>query len=99
MLYSIYARDHENSLPARLQARPAHLERLNELLQQGRLLVAGPLPAVDSEDPGPAGFTGSLVIAEFDSLEDATAWANADPYVSAGVYAEVEVKPYRKVLP
>jgi uncharacterized protein YciI len=99
MLYTIYARDHENSLPARQQARPAHLARLRKLLDQGRLLVAGPMPAVDSDDPGPAGFTGSLVIAEFDSLEDARAWADADPYVTAGVYADVEVKPYRKVLP
>lgn len=99
MLYSIYARDHENSLTARLQARPAHLERLQQLLDQGRLVVAGPLPAVDSEDPGPAGYTGSLVIAEFGSLEDAMAWAEQDPYVSAGVYADVEVKPYRKILP
>ena len=99
MLYSIYARDHENSLASRLQARPAHLERLQQLLDQGRLLVAGPLPAVDSEDPGPAGYTGSLVIAEFNSLEDAIDWAEEDPYVSAGVYVDVEVKPYRKVLP
>ncbi len=99
MLYVIYARDHEGSLESRLQARPAHLARLNALVDQGRLLVAGPLPAVDSEDPGPAGFTGSLVIAEFESLEDARQWADEDPYVAAGVYADVEVKPYKKVLP
>ena len=88
-----------NSLEARLNARPAHVERLKELVGQGRLLVAGPSPAVDSEDPGPAGFTGSLIIAEFDSLADARAWADADPYIAAGVYQSVEVKPYKKVLP
>ncbi len=99
MYYTIYATDTANSLEARMGARPAHVERLKELVGQGRLLVAGPSPAVDSEDPGPAGFTGSLIIAEFDSLEDARAWADADPYIAAGVYQSVEVKPYKKVLP
>ena len=99
MYYAIYAKDNENTLEARLSARPAHLERLNSLVDQGRLLVAGPFPAVDSEDPGPAGFTGSLIIAEFDSLEDAQVWADQDPYIAAGVYKEIEVKPYKKVLP
>lgn len=99
MYYSIYATDNENTLESRLNARPFHLERLNALVDQGRLLVAGPFPAVDSEDPGPAGFTGSLIIAEFDSLEDAQAWADQDPYVAAGVYKQVEVKPYKKSLP
>ena len=99
MYYSIYATDNENSLDNRLAARPAHLERLNLLLDQGRLLVAGPHPSIDSDDPGPAGFTGSLIIAEFDSLEAAREWADADPYVSAGVYRSVDVRPYKKVLP
>lgn len=99
MYYSIYATDNENTLELRLNARPLHLERLNALVDQGRLLVAGPFPAVDSEDPGPAGFTGSLIIAEFDSLEDAQSWANQDPYIAAGVYKQVEVKPYKKSLP
>ncbi|MGB5708854.1 MAG: YciI family protein [Arenicellales bacterium] len=99
MYYSIYATDKENSLEARLAARPLHLDRLNLLVDEGRLLVAGPCPAVDSEDPGPAGFTGSLIIAEFDSLEDAQAWADQDPYLAAEVYERVEVKPYKKVLP
>ena len=99
MWYMIYAEDTPNSLTKRLQARPAHLQRLQELQQQGRLLVAGPTPAIDSEDPGEAGFSGSLVIAEFTSLEQAKAWADNDPYVPAGVYAKVTVKPYKKVLP
>lgn len=99
MYYSIYATDKENSLEKRLTARPLHLARLNLLVDEGRLLVAGPCPAVDSEDPGPAGFTGSLIIAEFDSLEDAQAWADQDPYLAAGVYERVEVKPYKKALP
>ncbi|GGB88209.1 hypothetical protein GCM10011352_12750 [Marinobacterium zhoushanense] len=99
MYYAIIAEDVENSLAKRLAARPDHLARLESLKQQGRLFAAGPLPAIDSEDPGPAGFTGSLVIAEFDSLEDATRWAEADPYVQAGVYKGVTVKPYKKVLP
>jgi len=95
----IYAQDVANSLENRLAARPAHLARLTDLQQQGRLLVAGPTPAIDSEDPGQAGFTGSLVIAEFDSLIDAQAWADVDPYIAAGVYDKVTVKPYKKVLP
>jgi len=99
MYYSICSADNENSLKARLSARSAHLERLQALVAEGRLLVAGPNPAVDSEDPGPAGFTGSIIIAEFDSLDDAQAWADADPYIAAGVYTGVDVKPYKKVLP
>jgi len=99
MWYMIYAEDVANSLEKRLAARPDHLARLTQLQQQGRLLVAGPTPAIDSEDPGAAGFSGSLVIAEFDSLVDAQAWADVDPYVAAGVYAKVTVKPYKKVLP
>lgn len=99
MYYMICATDVENSLESRLSVRPDHLARLNALKDEGRLLIAGPFPAIDSEDPGPAGFTGSLVVAEFDSLETAKAWAEADPYVAAGVYADVVVKPYKKVLP
>ncbi len=82
-----------------MSVRPAHLKRLEELVDEGRLIAAGPNPAVDSEDPGPAGYTGSVIIAEFNSLEDAQAWANADPYLSAGVYQTVEVKPFKRVLP
>src|SRR5690606_33134334 len=93
MWYAIIARDHADALPRRLQARPDHLARLEELKQQGRLLLAGPMPAVDSEDPGPAGFLGSLVVASFESLEQARAWADADPYVAANVYHSVEVLP------
>lgn len=99
MFYVIKAADRAQSLQQRLAARPDHLHRLKELQQQGRLLLAGPLPAIDSEDPGPAGFTGSLIVAEFDSLEDAENWAQADPYVAAGVYQSVTVEPFRKVLP
>lgn len=99
MYYAILCEDVPNSLPLRQQARPAHLERLQELLDQGRLLVAGPHPALDTEDPGDAGFTGSLIIAEFDSLEAATAWADSDPYVDAGVFNRVAVKPYKVALP
>lgn len=99
MLYAIMGRDAPNRLEQRLAARPAHLERLNALLAEGRLILAGPLPAIDSPDPGPAGFQGSLVVAEFPSLEDARAWADADPYVAAGVYARVDIYPFRKVLP
>jgi|SRR5690554_635054 len=99
MYYAIIAEDIENSLELRLQARPAHLARLEQLKQEGRLLVAGPHPAIDSEDPGPAGFSGSLVIAQFDSLEAAQQWADEDPYSLAGVYQKVVVKPYKKVLP
>ena len=99
MWYVIYSEDIENSLPLRKQTRPAHLARLQELSDQGKLLVAGPCPAIDSEDPGEAGFTGSVVIAEFDSLQDAQQWADIDPYAIAGMYAKVVVKPYKKVLP
>ena len=98
MLYSIVGQDEENSLANRLAARPAHLERLQALRDQGRLVLAGPNPAIDSNDPGEAGFTGSVVIAEFNSLEDAKAWAEADPYVTAGVYAKVDVKPFKQVF-
>jgi uncharacterized protein YciI len=99
MFYVIYSQDVENSSALRAQARPAHVARLQELNSKGRLFVAGPLPAIDSEEPGDAGFTGSTVIAEFSSLVEAQAWADADPYVSAGVYAKVIVKPFKKVLP
>lgn len=99
MWYSIVGEDSQESLDKRLAARPAHVARLQALKDQGRLLVAGPNPAIDSEDPGTAGFSGSLIIASFDSLADAQAWANADPYVSAGVYQQVVVKPFKKVLP
>lgn len=99
MWYTIFAEDVTNSLEPRNAARPAHLERLHALRETGRLLLAGPHPAIDSEDPGPAGFTGSLIIAQFSSLAEAQAWAQADPYVAAGVYARVTVKPFKKVLP
>lgn len=99
MYYAIVSEDVENSLEKRQSARPDHLARLEALKQQGRLLVAGPFPAIDSETPGAAGFTGSLVIAEFENLEAAQTWADADPYISAGVYQQVVVKPYKKVLP
>ncbi len=99
MYYAIMSQDVENSLPLRQQARPAHLERIEQLKAEGRLLIAGPFPALDTPDPGEAGFTGSLVVAEFPSLDSARAWADADPYVAAGVYAQVTVKPFRKVLP
>ncbi|MFC0679234.1 YciI family protein [Lysobacter korlensis] len=99
MWYVIEGYDGESVLERRLEARPAHVERLIALRDEGRLLVAGPCPAVDAEDPGPAGFSGSVVIAEFDSLESARTWAAADPYVSAGVYTRVEVRPFRRVLP
>jgi uncharacterized protein YciI len=99
MWYSVSSQDVENSLEKRLSARPAHLARLEALKQQGRLLLAGPHPAIDSETPGEAGFTGSLVIAEFDSLDIAQQWADEDPYINAGVYAHVTVKPFKKVLP
>lgn len=99
MFYAIISEDAENSLEKRLEARPRHLERLQQLKQQGRLLLAGPHPAIDSEDPGVAGFSGSLVVAEFPSLDEATDWADADPYIEAGVYARVTVKPFKKVLP
>ena len=99
MWYVIEGHDRPGSLPARLEARPAHLERLRVLADAGELLVAGPCPAVDTEDPGEAGFTGSVVIARFPDLAAARAWADADPYVAAGVYARVDVRPFRKVLP
>lgn len=99
MLYVIFAEDQPNSLAARLHARPAHLARLQALAAQQRLIIAGPNPAIDSVDPGDAGFTGSTVIAEFPSLEEAKQWAEADPYVAAGVYRQVTVKPFRRVLP
>jgi uncharacterized protein YciI len=99
MLYAIVGQDIPDSLNPRLAARPAHLERLHALQQAGRLLLAGPFPALDSNDPGPAGFTGSLIVAEFDNLDAAQAWADADPYIAAGVYASVSVKPFKKVLP
>ena len=99
MWYAILGRDVPNSLERRLAVRPAHLERLQALLEQGRLLLAGPLPAIDSADPGAAGFQGSLIVAEFAALEEAQVWAAADPYAAAGVYATLEVYPFRKVLP
>ena len=99
MLYAIVGEDRPNSLTDRLAARPAHVERLKTLQEEGRMILAGPCPAIDSPDPGPAGFTGSLIVAEFASLEAAQAWADADPYVAAGVYAKVSVKPFKKVLP
>lgn len=99
MWYAIIGHDAEDSLAERLAARPAHLARLEQLQRDGRLLLAGPFPAVDSEDPGEAGYTGSLIVAEFDSLEAATTWAEADPYVAAGVYISSDIKPFRKVLP
>lgn len=99
MLYAITGRDVPDSLERRLAARPAHLVRLQALQDEGRLLLAGPFPAVDAADPGPAGFTGSLIVAEFPSLQDAQQWADADPYVAAGVFTQITVKPFRKVLP
>ena len=99
MYYAIVCEDVPDSLPLRATARPAHLERLKDLATAGRLLCAGPFPALDTEEPGEAGFTGSLIVAEFDSLEAAQAWADTDPYVDAGVFASVTVKPYKRVLP
>lgn len=99
MWYAIIGEDIENSLEKRLAARPAHVERLKQLLQENRLLVCGPNPAIDSEEPGDAGFTGSVIIAAFDSLEQARQWAGEDPYIAAGVYKHVTVKPFKKVLP
>lgn len=99
MIYAIIAEDNPGTLEQRLGARPEHVQRLQLLQDQGRLVLAGPHPAIDGEDPGSAGFTGSLVVAEFASLEEARAWADADPYVSAGVYGNVIVKPFRKVFP
>lgn len=99
MWYAIFSEDHEESLDDRLAARNSHVARLKSLCDEGRLLIAGPHPAVDSPEPGPAGFTGSLVVVEFDSLEDAKAWADDDPYNAAGVYRKVTVKPFNRVLP
>lgn len=99
MWYAIIGEDNADSLERRLAARPAHLARLHELRDAGRLLVAGPLPAIDSPDPGPAGFIGSIIIAEFASLAEAQTWADADPYLAAGVYRQVTVRPFKKVLP
>ena len=99
MLYAIIAEDMPGTLAKRLEARAVHLERLKALQQEGRLVLAGPHPAIDAQDPGPAGFSGSLIVAEFASREAAIAWASEDPYAAAGVYARVTVKPFRKVLP
>jgi len=99
MLYTIIAEDKSNSLDKRLATRPEHVVRLEKLKEQGQLILAGPHPAIDNEDPGSAGFTGSLIVAEFNSFEDAQSWANADPYIKAGVYEHVTVKPFKKVLP
>lgn len=99
MLYAIIGTDSANSLDKRLAARPAHLARLEELQAEGRMILAGPCPAIDSATPGEAGFTGSLIVAEFESLAAAKAWADADPYVAAGVYADVSVKPFLRVFP
>ena len=99
MLYAIISQDRDGSLEDRLKARPAHVERLVALKETGRLVLAGPHPAIDSPDPGEAGFTGSLVVADFSSLDDARTWADADPYMAAGVYDNVTVKPFKKVLP
>ena len=99
MIYVVMSEDVENSLAKRMTARPAHLARLQQLKAEGRLIMAGPFPAIDSNEPGEAGFTGSLVVAEFDSLNDAQVWADQEPYIEAGVYRQVTVKPYKKVLP
>ena len=99
MWYVIIGQDYDNSLGSRLSVRDQHLARLNELKDQGRLFVAGPCPAIDNEDPGEAGFTGSVIIADFESLEQAQQWADQDPYIEAGVYEKVLVKPFKKVLP
>ncbi len=99
MWYAIIGTDHPDSLAARKSARPAHLGRLQQLQDQGRLLLAGPFPAIDAKDPGPAGFSGSLIVAEFASLADAQEWAEVDPYTDAGVYANVSIKPFLKALP
>ena len=99
MLYAFISQDAADTLEQRMAARPEHLKRLAQLRDEGRLILAGPHPAIDSDDPGPAGFNGSLVVAEFDSLEDARHWANADPYLAVGVYEQITVKPFKKVLP
>jgi hypothetical protein len=98
MLYAIISQDIADSLPLRKESRPAHLARLQQLRDEGRLTMAGPHPAIDSDDPGPAGFSGSLVVAQFNSLEEAQAWSDADPYMAAGVYADVLVKPFKQVF-
>ena len=99
MLYVIIGEDTPGTLDQRLAARPEHVARLQVLQAEGRLILAGPCPAIDSPDPGPAGFSGSVIVAEFASLDEAQTWANADPYVAAGVYAKVTIKPFKKVLP
>ena len=99
MLYMILGIDAEDSLAARASARPEHLARLEALRDDGRLVLAGPLPAIDAEDPGPAGFSGSLVVAEFDDLDDARAWAEEDPYIAAGAWTGADVRPFKAVLP
>ncbi|CAO1667216.1 MULTISPECIES: YciI family protein [Salinicola] len=99
MLYAIISDDVDDSLEKRLSVRPAHVERLEALKDEGRLVLAGPHPAIDSDNPGEAGFSGSLIVAEFESLEAAQRWADADPYVAAGVYSQVQVKPFKRVLP
>ena len=99
MLYAINGEDVPDSLEKRKAARPSHLERISALQKEGRLILAGPYPAIDSPDPGPAGFSGSLIVAEFESLEAAQEWAQADPYVASGAYAKVTVKPFKKILP
>ena len=99
MWFAILGTDVADSLERRKGARPAHIARLQAMLDEGRLFVAGAFPAIESEDPGPAGFSGSLILAEFPSLAEARAWADADPYVAAGVYADVQIKPFRKALP
>ena len=99
MHYAIMAEDRTGTLEQRMAARPSHVERLLALQAEGRLILAGPCPAIDSPDPGPAGFTGSLIVAEFASLADAQSWADADPYIAAGVYEKVTIKPFKKVLP
>jgi uncharacterized protein len=99
MLYALIGEDAPDSLPKRLAARPAHLERIQNLQAEGRLLLAGPMPAIDSPDPGPAGFAGSLIVAEFASLAEAQAWLDADPYVAAGVFARAIARPFKQVLP
>ncbi len=99
MFYAIMGTDREESLEARLQVRPEHVARIKQLQSEGRLLLAGPHPAIDSEDPGPAGFSGSLIVAEFSSLEEARAWADDDPYTLTGVFSQISVKPFRKTLP
>ena len=99
MFYAIIAQDIENSLSKRMEARPSHVARLNELKDEGRLILAGPHPSIDVSEPGEAGFSGSLVVAEFDDLQKAREWADADPYIAAGVYSSVVVKPFNKVLP